>query len=262
MRFIFALWLVTCPLCSQFETKLSPQTVTAFETYVKLAETELDSRWSGRAPFMSLSVSAEDRRRLFKGDLLIRPAALHNPQDIPDGLIHDWVGAVYIPNTSVGAVLTVLEDFDHHAKIYPEIVRSKLLKRQENDIMGYWRLERKQQFVPAVFDVRQEVHFKEIAPGQWICRAYADDIREVQDAGTAKERDYPLGEGLGLLWRINSFWSIEASGNGVLAECRTISLSRSIPSGMGWMIKPFIQNVPRESLTSTLQNTRKTIAKQ
>jgi hypothetical protein len=28
---------------------------------------------------------------------------------------------------------------------------------------------------------------------------------------------------------------------------------------MGWMIKPFIQNVPRESLTSTLQNTRKTI---
>jgi hypothetical protein len=44
-----------------------------------------------------------------------------------------------------------------------------------------------------------------------------------------------------------------------MAECRTISLSRGIPSGMGWMIKPFIQNVPRESLTSTLRNTRKAV---
>jgi hypothetical protein len=259
MRFIFALWLVTCPLCSQFETKLEPETAKAFETYVKSAEAQLDERWSGRAPFISLAVSPADRKRLFKGDLLIRPAAGHNPEDVPDGLIHDWVGAVYIPNTSVSAVLAVMEDFDHHAKIYPEIIRSHLVNRQGNDITGYWRIERKQQFVPAVFDVQQEAHYQEIGPGQWICRSYANDIREVQDAGTRKEKDFPLGEGLGLLWRLNSFWSLEASGNGVLAECRTISLSRSIPNGMGWMIKPFIQNVPRESLTSTLQNTRKTI---
>jgi hypothetical protein len=262
MKFLFALWLVTCPLCSQFETKLSAETAKAFETYVKAAEVQLDARWSDRAPFLSLTESAADTKRLMKGDLLIRPAASRNPEDAPDGLIHDWVGAVYIPNTNVSAVIAVLQDFDHHAKIYPEIVRSRLVKRQANDITGYWRIERKQQFVPAVFDVQQDAHYKEVAPGKWICRAYANDIREVQDAGTAKEKDYPLGEGLGLLWRMNAFWSVEASGNGVLAECRTISLSRSIPSGMGWMIKPFIQNVPRESLTSTLQNTRKTIARQ
>lgn len=261
MRFIFALWLVSCPLCSQFETKLTPETAKAFETYVKSAEAELDARWSGRAPFLSLAVSAEDRKRLFKGDLVIHPAASHNPQDVPDGLIHDWVGAVYIPNTSVSTVLAVLQDFDHHAKIYPEIIRSRMVKHEGNNMTGYWRIERKQQFVPAVFDVEQQVEYKEIAPEEWICRAYANDIREVQDAGTAREKDYPLGEGLGLLWRLNAFWSIEASGSGVLAECRTISLSRSIPNGMGWMIKPFIQNVPRESLTSTLQNTRKTIAR-
>jgi hypothetical protein len=259
MKFLFALWLVTCPICSQFETKLSPETAKAFETYVKAAESELDARWSGRAPFLSLTESASDTKRLMKGALIIRAAGARNPEDVPDGLIHDWVGAVYIPNTSVGAVVNLLHDFDRHAKIYPEIVRSRLVKQQGNDFTGYWRIERKQQFVPAVFDVQQDAHYKEVAPGKWICRAYANDIREVQDAGTAKEKDYPLGEGLGLLWRMNAFWSIEASGNGVLAECRTISLSRAIPTGMGWMIKPFIQNVPRESLTSTLQNTRKTL---
>jgi len=260
MRFLFAIWLLSCPLCSQFETKLDPTTLNAFETHVKAAEAELDARWSGRAPFIALATSAESEKRLLKGDLVIHPAIKGNPEEVPDGLIHDWVGAIYIPNTSVGKVLTVLQDFDNHSKIYPEIVRSRLVKRQGNDITGYWRLERKQQFVPAVFDVQQEAHYKEVAPGRWICRAYANDIREVQDAGTKKEEDYPQGQGLGLLWRLNAFWSLEQSGSGVLAECRTISLSRSIPSGMGWMIKPFIQNVPRESLTSTLVNTRKTIA--
>jgi hypothetical protein len=240
---------------------LSPETAKAFESHVKAAEAELEKRWSGHATFISLMDSPTDQKRILKGDLVIHPASKENPEDIPDGLIHDWVGAIYIPNTTVSAVLGVLQDFDHHSQIYPEIIRSRLVKRQGDDIMGYWRLERKQQFVPAVFDVQQDAHYRQVAPGRWICRAYANDIREVQDAGTAKEQDYPLGTGLGLLWRMNAFWSIEASGDGVLAECRTISLSRSIPSGMGWMIKPFIQNVPRESLTSTLLNTRKTVAR-
>jgi hypothetical protein len=259
MRFLFALWLVACPLCSQFEIKLAPATLSAFDAYVKSAEQGLNTRWSGQGTFLSLNTSQENAKRLLKGDLLIRPVGSPNPRDVPDGLIHDWVGAVYVPNTTVDKVIAILQDFDRHSKIYPEIVRSRLVSRQGEDVMGYWRLERKQQFVPAVFDVQQEAHYKEIAPGKWICRAYSNDIREVQDAGSPKERDYPLGEGLGLLWRLNAFWSIEANGKGVLAECRTISLSRSVPSGMGWMIKPFIQNVPRESLTSTLQNTRKSL---
>jgi hypothetical protein len=261
MQYLFVLWLVTCPLCSQFETKLEPETAKAFDARVKAVEEQLENRWSGRAPFLSLD-SLEERKRMLKGDLLIRPAEQPNPSEVPDGLIHDWVGAVYIPNTSIGKVLSVIQDFDHHANIYPEIIRSHLVKRQGDDLTGYWRVERKQQFVPAVFDIQQQAHYQEVAPGRWICQAYSNDIREVQDAGTKKERDNPVGEGLGLLWRLDAFWSIEASGNGVFAECRTLSLSRGIPSGMGWMIKPFIQNVPRESLTSTLLNTRKTIAGQ
>jgi hypothetical protein len=262
MRFAFALWLVVCPLCSQFETTLAPPTVSAFEAYMKKAEGDLDARWSGRDPFISFNVAPEDRRKIMKGDLVIRPASLPNPKDIPDGLIHDWVGAVYIPNTTIDKVLAVLQDFDRHSRIYPEIIRSRLVQREGNDITGYWRLERRQQFVPAVFDVLQEAHYQQIAADKWICRSHSKEIREVNDAGSSHESDFAPGEGLGLLWRLNAFWSLQASGTGVLAECRTISLSRSIPSGMGWMIRPFIQNVPRESLTSTLQNTRKVVAKQ
>ncbi len=75
MRLLFAIWLVTCPLCSQFETKLSPQTAKAFEAHVKAAEAELENRWSGRATFISLMDSAVDQKRILKGDLVIVPPA-------------------------------------------------------------------------------------------------------------------------------------------------------------------------------------------
>ncbi len=254
-----AILLLTCPLCSQFETKLEPPTVAAFEAHVKTVEQELAGRWNGQARFLSLDASEEEHRKLLRGDLLIKPAISPNPLEVPDGLVHDWVGAVYIPNTSIEKVLAVLQDFNNHAKIYPEVVRSRLIRREGNDITGSWRLERKQQFVPAVFDVEQAAHYQQLGPGKWICRAYSTSIREVNDAGSSKESDFPAGEGLGLLWRLYAYWSIETSGSGVLAECRTVSLSRSIPSGMGWMIKPFIQNVPRESLASTLKNTRRAL---
>jgi hypothetical protein len=39
-------------------------------------------------------------------------------------------------------------------------------------------------------------------------------------------------------------------------ECRAISLSRNVPLGLGWMIEPIIQKLPRESLIKTLEDTR------
>ena len=52
------------------------------------------------------------------------------------------------------------------------------------------------------------------------------------------------------------YWSLETANGGVLAECRTLSLSRDIPNAVAWIMKPFVQSLPRESLTSILQQTR------
>ena len=42
-------------------------------------------------------------------------------------------------------------------------------------------------------------------------------------------------------------------------ECRAISLTRDVPFGLGWAIKPIIQELPGESLTNMLENTRKAL---
>jgi hypothetical protein len=244
--------LVCLLLPAQLDTTLEQRTVAAFENYAKTVEQELD----GRAP----ALSAAQKQSLLQGDVLIRPGgARKNPIEIPGGLIHDWTGTVFFANVSIDRVLAVLQDFDRHAQWYPELLRSRLIRHSGNDLTGYWRLEKKEQLVDVVFDMTVEAHYDNVAPGRWTCHAYAKNVREVRDAGTPREKILPVGEGLGVFWRGYYYWSLESSGNGVIAELRTLSLSRSIPTGLGWIMKPVLQNFPRESLAATLRNTRKAV---
>ena len=55
----------------------------------------------------------------------------------------------------------------------------------------------------------------------------------------------PPGTGHGFLWRMNAYWLIEPRPEGVYLECRSLSLSRSIPAGLGWLIEPFVTSVPK-----------------
>lgn len=258
LRYLSTIALAASSLYAQFafSTKLKPRATAEFDRYAEKVEQQLSSRWGGQRAFLSISDVPSDRGSVFRGDLLIRPGSPENPISISDGLIHDWLGAVFIPNTTMQKVLGELRDFDHHADIYPEIIRSRLLRRSGNDLTGYWRLQRKPQLIPVAFDVEEEAHYREIAPGKWICRAYAKKISEVDNPGASSEKILPPGNGQGFLWRLYAYWSLETTNGGVLAECRTLSLSRSIPGALSWAIKPFIQSLPRESLTSTLKNTR------
>jgi hypothetical protein len=43
---------------------------------------------------------------------------------------------------------------------------------------------------------------------------------------------------------------------GVYVQLEAISLTRDIPDGLGWLVRPFITSIPRESLVFTLNRTR------
>ena len=250
------LWVAALPCGAQFMTSLQPQTVQEFDTYIKRVETELEQRWSGKRPFLSVDDSPSERAKVLAGDLWIQPGDPQNPIAIYQGLIHDWVGAIFIPRVSIEKVLDILQNYDRHQQIYTEVKRSKLLKRNGNDMTGYWRLERKQSIITIVLDVTQDTHWKELAPGKWVCRAYATNISEVEHPGSSREKILPPGEGRGFLWRLDAYWSLEATNGGVLAESRTLSLTRNVPDVLAWAIQPFLQTIPKESLAGTLRHTR------
>ena len=218
-------------LHAQLVIKLTPQTVADFQHYADTVEASLNARWQGKQSFLSIDDDESAKKLVLGGDLFIKQMGnAAQPVQITDGLIHDWLGAIYIPNTKMDRVLKVLQDFDNHKTIYPEVADSKLIRRTGNDVTGYWRLQQKG-FVPVILDVEQNVHFEQLSPGKWKCQAYARNITEIDTGLFTRGRRFPLGEGHGYLWRLYAYWSLEEFRGGVLAECRTLSLSRDIPPG-------------------------------
>jgi len=43
---------------------------------------------------------------------------------------------------------------------------------------------------------------------------------------------------------------------GVYVQLEAISLTRNIPTGLNWLISPFVTSIPKESLLFTLTHTR------
>lgn len=254
---VFALLVPAQPCFAQLIVKLNPETVTEFERYAKSVEAELERRWEGKANFVSVEDSPPDKAKVMAGEFLVRPARPDGkPQNVTEGLIHDWIGTVFIPHTTPERVISVLRNFDNHKKIYPEITDSKTLSSTDTETVGYWRVQQRKGIVPVVLDVEQDAYYAKLAPGKWNCRAYARKIAEIDKGPFGRGRRFPEGEGHGYAWRMYAYWSIESVNGGVLAECRTLSLSRSIPQAVAWAVGPYVQKAPEDSLTSTLKQTR------
>ncbi len=248
------------PLEAQLVVKLSPETVAAFEAYAHKVERQLNERWEGKKNFLYIEDDQRNEQQVLSGELFIKQMNNAHPVEIKDGLIHDWFGAVYIPNATVENVVSILEDFDRHKDIYPAVSKSQTLQRDGNNVKGYWRLQQKG-LVPVILDVEEDAHYTRLAPGKWKGQNYARNITEVDTGLFTRGRKFPLGEGHGYLWRLYGYWSLESMKGGVLAECRTLSLSRDIPQGLAWAVGPYVQKMPQDSLTSTLKETRNAAAK-
>jgi len=92
--------------------------------------------------------------------------------------------------------------------------------------------------------------------GRTYSESHGTRIAQVDHAGEPDERQLPPGKGGGYLWRLDSYWRYQQSGRGVYVQCEAVSLTRDIPTGLHWLIGPFVESIPRESLAFTLESTR------
>jgi hypothetical protein len=53
---------------------------------------------------------------------------------------------------------------------------------------------------------------------------------------------------------MTTYWSYEERDGGVYMQIESISLTRSIPTGLGWAVGPFVESVPHDSLEFTLRS--------
>ena len=98
-----------------------------------------------------------------------------------------------------------------------------------------------------VLNSEYDVEYRPLDSGRWAVISRSTRIAEVDG-----ETELGPDAGRGFLWRLNAYWLVEPRPNGVYLECRTLSLTRDIPAGFGWMLRPITSSFPRESLESTL----------
>jgi hypothetical protein len=241
------------------EVQLRKDTLLAFEAYIGEAEAQWERMLDPGEHFLWSDASQDRSERVRKGDVLAELWAGHDPKSAPHGLIHDWVGAIFVPGVALKETLALIQDYDNHKNIYnPEVVDSKLLSRRNGDFKIYLRLL-KSKIITVVMDTEHEAHYFSAGKHRWRCRSYSSRLAEVREPGTANETVLPADAGFGFLWRIHTYWSFEERDNGTVIECRAISLTRDIPFILRMIINPIVRTVPKESLINTLVSTRRAL---
>ena len=240
---------------AQEAVHLKQDTLVAFTEYIDKAEKTSDD-----GPFLWADGDADRTRQVQNGQTIAELWSGKRPVNVPDGLIHDWIAATRIPGATVEQTLALIQNYDNHKNIYkPEVIDSKLISRRGNDFKIYLRLLKKK-ILTVVLDTDHDVHYSCLDSMRWRCRSCTTRISEVEDAGKPKERVLAPDTGYGFLWRLYSYWRFQERDGAVYLECRAISLTRDVPTGLGWIIEPIIRKLPRETLVNTIESTRRGLA--
>jgi hypothetical protein len=171
------------------------------------------------------------------------------------------VGSVFIPGATVDQALALVQDYNRHKDVYkPEVVESRVVSREGQHFRIFLRLLKKK-VITVQLNTEHDVQYSQLAPKRWRSISRTTRIAEVDNPGKPGEREKPPGTGEGFLWRLNSYWRFEERDGGTFVECQAISLTRDVPTGLGWIIEPIIRNLPKESLENTLRATRSTLTK-
>jgi hypothetical protein len=239
--------------------ELKPRTIQAFDDYIRALESRLEAQSRGPS-FLWSDESPERNRQVRQAQVLAESLTGESPMRVPDGLIHDWIGAIFIPGATLEKVLRLVQDYDHDKDVYqPEVIGSQLAVRDSNDFKVHLRLLKKK-VITVVLDTDYEIHYAPAGPGRCSVRSHSTRIVEVENPGKPDERRLPVGDDHGFLWRLYSYWRYQERDGGVYMECEAVSLTRDIPTGLGWLVGPIIRELPRESLINTLRKTREALA--
>ena len=238
----------TGPAFSQ--QRLKPETLAGFNDFIERAEESMSKRQSDGAVFLWL---AEDPSRLEHaeaGDLIIE--RLDDDADLDSGMIHNWIGGMFVPGVSIDDILAVFLDYEKYPDMYPGVVESRLLESDGNSNTLYQRLRRDD----LVLDTWHDAGYRILDEGRAETWSRSTEVREVLKPGEADEQLLPDGEGHGYMWRIHVYWRLEQREDGVFAECHSISMSREIPFLLRWIVGPFARRIPRQGLERSLEATR------
>ncbi len=237
--------------------ELEPGTLQAWDAYVRAADARMQARRDGRRPFLWADEDAGRRSRLRRGEILVAPASARGMESAPNGLIHDWIGAVFIPHATVERFLAVAHDYDRYKEFYkPVVADSKLLGRGGEGHKYSMVLQRQVLFVNGAVKGQYEVHDFTVDERRGCSITATVRMQEIAGYGHSAQHLLPPDQGDGFVWRLHSIVRYEERDGGVYVEMEAMALTRDIPASLRWMVRPLVNHLSVDSLTTTLRETR------
>jgi hypothetical protein len=180
--------------------------------------------------------------------------------NVSGALMHHWRGDAFVAGVTPKDMLALLRDYNHLSAYYaPEVVSSRVLA--DHGKLATVEIRFKEQMaITIVLDAQYQVETALTGNTRGYGISRSMHIWQIDKPGTAQERRRAEGKDDGFLWRLNSYWSFIQWRDGLLMECEAVSLTRDVPTGLGWLITPVIEDLPRQRLEFTLTATKNALA--
>ena len=254
LELAFLLLLVAAP--SVKAADLKPQTVQAWETYVRQAQASMKGRGSEQTPFLWVDETPDLAQRVRAGEIVVEPAGGKSPHGVPHGLIHHWVGAVFVPQAKFEDVMSVLNDYDSYKDVYhPLVVKSKLVEETKDHKSVTLLMVQKAYSVTAAVETSNEVQVVRIDANRGYSLSRSVHVQEVADYGKPNQHTLPEDHGPGYVWRSVIVTRLEQRDGGTYVEMEVIALSRGIPVEFRWLVQPLAEHLPRNIVSGMLRDT-------
>jgi len=184
---------------------LEPATLKAWEQYTEAANVRMEKRLSPGKTFLWVDEDPDRLARVRAGEIVVSPAGPQNPKKVPSGLIHHWVGAAFIANTTLNDVLRVVTDYARYKEFYqPTVIESKVIAKSESKDQFSMLLMNKSLFSKTALDTDYETCYVHVDDRRGYSIARATRIQQVEEYGAPAQRVLPEGDGNGLIWRLFS----------------------------------------------------------
>ncbi len=224
-----------------------------FDAYVRQAESRLEAEH--RSPQTYLAPA--DWQRVRAGEPVIEELTPKKEADLPGALIHDWRGTAFAPGATAKDFERVLRDFADYPRYFaPQVMAARVLAQDEDHASVTMRVKQ-QHVLTVVLDTTYAITYARSDPQHGTIASRSTRVEEIG----AKGRPFSTSQDRGFLWRMNTYWNYEERDGGVTMQIESVSLTRSIPTGLGWVLGPFVESVPRESIDFTLRAVMKALKK-
>lgn len=240
--------------------ELRPETLAAWDQYIAAVDARVKTAPAVTSAFLWVEEDPSRAERVRHGEVAVsqvKPGIAHG---VPHGLIHDWIGAVFVPEATLADISAVTHDYDDYPKWYaPTISQAHLLSRNGDEDRFMIRYVRRVLWVTAVIETEYESHDFQMDSTRWYSVTRSTRIQEIQEYDQPGEHKMAPDRGSGYLWRAYSVSRYEQRDGGVYVEQENIGLSRQIPVALHWIVERVVRRLSRELLERSLQQTREAV---